>query len=477
MNPGTWTLMRYPARIFSLVVALAWLALSAGSCANNTQTSASSTSSAEAAPPAPRLAARTWTPAATPAEIAAWANEGCPGQGQPRLQCLEKALLSVIEPSGVDKAMKALETIAAKDEWVRAEGHVVAHGIGIAAYRTPETVAGTFARCTPEFQSGCYHGVIQAYFADGSVAGQGVGADKLNALCRDYRGPAGRWLDFQCAHGMGHGLMAVNDHHLVKALDGCDLLTVAFERESCYGGAFMENIINVTNPHHTATTSGDEHAGHQASGGHADKEADGHGGHEGHDAKPADEHAGGHDHAAMADAEPFKALDPAQPLYPCTIVSARQLRACYQMQTSAILYQNKGDFAATARECENAPADEVRTCFVSLGRDANSYGRGVHEKVIELCSQAPAARRAWCFVGAVKNMMDVTARIEDGVAFCRKLPGDSKPACYRAVGQHVWVLVPDDPGRERACQTVERGYLAECREGALLPIVRDSTKS
>ncbi|HEU0054273.1 MAG TPA: hypothetical protein VFQ39_13895, partial [Longimicrobium sp.] len=94
--------MRYPARILPMALATAWLALSAASCANNSRSSAS-TSSSEA-PPAARLEERAWTPAATGDEIAAWASAGCPGQGQPRLQCLEKALISVIQPAGVDRA-------------------------------------------------------------------------------------------------------------------------------------------------------------------------------------------------------------------------------------------------------------------------------------------------------------------------------------------------------------------------------------
>ena len=61
--------------------------------------------------------------------------------------------------------MGALSILAKRDTDVADDGHVYAHGIGIAAYRDPQTVGETFSRCTAEFQSGCYHGVIQAYFA------------------------------------------------------------------------------------------------------------------------------------------------------------------------------------------------------------------------------------------------------------------------------------------------------------------------
>ena len=462
----------------SATLALALALIATGGCA---QSNRSSAASAEGGAPTARLAERTWTPQDSPDSIAAWADAGC--QGAERQSCLEGALVSVIRPAGVDRAMAALKAIMEKDATMRTHSHAFAHGIGIAAYESPETVSRTFALCTEDFQSGCYHGVIQAYFADDAAAEGGVSAEKLNALCTDYRGPDKRWLLFQCGHGMGHGLMAVNSHHLLKALDGCDLLELRYEREACYGGAFMENIINVTNPHHTNTTrtaSADEHAGHGAGGGDAHAghaappappAADPHAGHGAQAAQAAHaDHGGAHEHAG-ADAQPFKPLDPAQPLYPCSIVKEQHLVACYQMQTSAILFHNKGNFAAAGRTCETAPEAMRRVCFVSLGRDANSYAAGVGARVIELCSEAPAGGQAWCIVGAVKNMMDITANPDDGLAFCRTVPGGSKAACYHAVGQHAWVLHSDAEGREKVCARAEGSFVPECRRGALLPLV------
>src|SRR3989442_12919190 len=87
---------------------------------------------------------------------------------------------------------------------------------------------------------------------------------------------------------MGHGLTMFRGHDLPQALTDCDLLSDGWDRESCYGGAFMENVINVTSPHHPAT----ELAAHR------------------------------HHHMAMS---PFKAIDPAAPPYPCSIVGGGPL--------------------------------------------------------------------------------------------------------------------------------------------------------
>lgn len=416
------------------------------------------------ATPAPdETAKREITAKSTPGEIAAWAGAECrQAEWEARQSCLEGALVSAIAPAGVDRVMGALLELAAADEDIRREGHVFAHGIGIAAYQSPETVSRTFALCTADFQSGCYHGVIQGYFADGRGAGAGVTAEKLNALCAGYRDDAGeRWISFQCGHGMGHGVMAVYRHHLFKALDACDLLEDERDRTACYGGAFMENVVNATHPHHTSTTQSHGGGDHHASGGHG-----AHGGASGHASGP-DEHGA----AAAAEEAPFRALDPADPLYPCTAVKEHHRFACYQMQTSAILYNNDGDFREAARLCQTAPEEMVRVCFTSLGRDANAWGRGDRGRVIAYCGAAPEAWRPWCVVGAVKNVVDVTAEAADGFELCRAVPrGGSKNACYRAVGEHITLLHPGHPARERVCAQAEYAYADECRRGAnLLP--------
>jgi hypothetical protein len=456
--------MRSKLRTAALVAFCAAASLAASQCGP----SRSSQQSADEAPTPGRLEARTWTPQSSPDSIAAWVLAGCRGRAD-KGQCVEKALISTIQPAGVDKSMAALLIVAQKDDDIGRDGHVYAHGIGIAAYTSPETVNDAFGRCTTDFQSGCYHGVIQGYFADDADGEGGVTAEKLDALCAPYRSPDKRWLDFQCAHGAGHGLMAVNAHHLLKALDACDLLGDHFERQGCWGGAFMENVVNATNPHHTAVT---QTAGHEHGGGHHGEAAPAQAGHGEHGAGHGDHGGAGHGTAATAAAEPFKALDKSEPLYPCNVVKEHHRTQCYLMQTSAILFHSNGDFTDASRQCGRAPEAMRQTCFQSLGRDANSWARGSHERAVRYCGTAPEESQAYCIVGVVKNIVDVTAVATDGLEFCKKVPGHAKPACYRAVGQQIALLRPAHEARERECQAAESGYLTECRFGAGLGLLR-----
>jgi hypothetical protein len=391
-----------------------------------------------------RLAPRAWEPTAAAPEFAAWATEGCGRAVAAKRECYETAFLAVLRAAGVSRAMEVLDLVVKEDADVGRESHVYAHGIGIASYAGAATVSQVYAQCTAAFQSGCYHGVIQAYFADST--GGGVTAERLNALCADWRGEEHDWIQFQCAHGIGHGLMAVRSHHLLRALDECDLLVDMLERQSCWGGAFMENVVNATTPHHQSVTRV------------ADGQHEGHGGEAGHH-----EHGGG--------GEAFKALDPADPLYPCTIVEEQHQGTCYLMQTSPILYYNKGDFAGAARACEQAPAEHLRSCYLSLGRDAAAYAGNDDAKAVDLCRQAPAERLGRCVSGTAKNRVDVTADAADGFRFCLAVPaGDARQECFRAVGEEIAVLIAGTPARERACASAGDAYADACRLGAGVPI-------
>jgi hypothetical protein len=455
---------------------------------------------------ASRLGPADWNAQSPATEIATWARQGCRRAPGGKDACIERTLVSLIDDAGIAKSMEVLDTLVNVDSDVRANAHALAHGLGISAYRSPETLAATFTACPPTQMSGCYHGVIQGYFL--ALAGQGrtIGTAEMDGLCEPHR--ASPFLYFQCSHGMGHGLMAVHENHLPMSLEACDAASDEFIRQSCYGGAFMENIVQVTHPHHTAAG----HAGTQAhgagGGGHggdgAQASAPAAGEHAGHAAAPAagahaghgqqaaapDAHAAhgahaapaqaGHDaHAghgaaggqqAMAHGE-WRALDRNDWLYPCNAVAEKYQESCYTMQTSAVLYFNYGNVESTAEVCERAPARFQATCFLSLGRDVTALAAQDHGRSIQLCGRAGDAAAGkgnlWCTLGVVQNLMNLSADPQEGIRFCRVVSGaEAKGECYRVVGETIATLVQGTDARGQSCQSAESGFVAACRRGA-----------
>lgn len=432
------------ACVFSLAAACAPNA----SLSNREPVPATETSPApQPAEPPTRLEPREWTAQSPAAEVAAWARAGCARPAEGKDACIERMLIGLLEQAGVAKSMEVLDTLAT-DPDILPLAHPLAHGLGISAYRGPRTVAATFAACPSSQMSGCQHGVIQGYFLDMQRQGREIGKAELDALCAPHQ--ASPFVYHQCAHGMGHGLMAVHANHLPSALAACDQPGDPSVRESCYGGAFMENIVNFTHPHHTAGG----HVDTQAGGGHAHG-ADAHAGH----GAPATEHG------------PWKALDPADPLYPCNVVDERHQYACYANQTSAILFFNGGRVEPAVRACEQAPFDHVATCFMSLGRDITAYAARDHGRTIEMCGRVGDAiegrAATWCALGALATLISQAADPQDGIRFCRALPGaDAKRDCYRMVGEAVSRMVTGTQARGRQCQTAEPEFVVTCRRGA-----------
>ncbi len=387
-----------------------------------------------------------------PAEAAAHALATCRDRGYgAKVACYDGLLTGLVGSAGVEAAIETLNRIGEADQDVQRDGHVYSHAIGIEGYRLDPDVGRTFARCTELYQSGCYHGVIQAYFL-AVTQGDGAGAitaRAVNQLCDSYRGGAGnQWLLFQCVHGMGHGLTMIHRHDLRRALADCDLLTLDWDRHSCYGGAFMENIVNATQPHH-----GGSHLEQ-----HARQGADDHG----HGAPAANE-------GDFTTPSGFKALDASDPLYPCSVLESRYLVDCYQMQTSVILFHNRGDIGGAARACDGAPEEWRPACYQSLGRDISSYTLQDPAESIRMCSLGRPAYQPWCYVGLVKNFVDLTAKTDTGFAFCRRVPGRANQLkCYEALGEEISVLAADPTRRDELCAEAEGEFAEACRYGARL---------
>jgi hypothetical protein len=200
----------------------------------------------------------------------------------------------------------------------------------------------------------------------------------------------------------------------------------------------MENIVNVTNPHHPASELGH------------------------------------HDMAGMhheASGTPFKAVDPKDPQYPCSIMEERYLKSCYEMQTSVMLYNNGGKIEGAAKDCDSAPKAYKVTCFASLGRDISAYSAQDHKEAIRMCGSANPMYRPYCYFGVVKNLIDLDARSESGMSFCRdiKLDVNGKNVCYSAVGEQIAVLAPEVTRRRDMCKGAEEDFLDACLYGARVP--------
>ena len=386
--------------------------------------------------------------------LARAAERECVGKAAEAAQtCYEDYFVKLARSDRVAVALGALAALAANHSDIQRDGHGYTHVIGIRAWQPGADVAAIFRSCNGLFQSGCYHGVIQAYLTEG-----GANVDSLRAikLCDVIAGSeADRWLRFQCVHGLGHGFEMAWNWELPHALKGCDWLKTGWDRYSCYGGVFMENAV-ASMPgghHHTAV-----HA-LAASGSSSDSSMAG--------MDMGEKTASGSPDPKKIT---FKMRDPADALYPCSIVDTTYQFSCYQLQGGLILERTKNDFAKATTECDKAPPIGRSQCYVSLGTNASGITVQNSRKAIEYCSHGDPGYQPFCFVGVVKNYIDVTQKPDDGFAFCKMVPlGVNRMQCFTAVGEEISVLhSADAEARSKDCAKAGDG-VAECRRGAGLP--------
>lgn len=357
------------------------------------------------------------------------------GSGAERQACYGGLLSEQLKTQGIAGAVATLDALSARDSYVAEHSHEFAHGIGIEGYQRYPDIVPAFLACGDGSASGCRHGFMQAYLESRHE----ISAPELQALCRPLqKAEFSRSLLFQCIHGVGHGLTMFRGHELPAALRDCDLLATSWDQTSCYGGVFMEVFVNATSPHHPATQL--------ASSSH-------------------------HHHAA----ETFRAIDPKDPLYPCSIVGQKYLYACYQIQTSVILHLNGGNIGRTAKVCDRAPADMRGSCYESLGRDITAYAARDPRKTADLCAKGSTQYRPACYAGAAKSLVNWSATTEGALEMCRILRTDTSASwnegmsCYKALGEAIATMTVDLPEREEQCLRAQLpAAIAACREGAQL---------
>ena len=362
-----------------------------------------------------------------------WATE------QARQNCYQEILLAVVEKNQIRLAMDALSVLGRLDPSTVAKGHDLTHVVGINAWTAGEDVGEVYDSCTGLYQSGCYHGVVQAY-----LDAKGTDSTTVAQACNLIK-PAttSQWLRFQCVHGIGHGLVNAMSMRLPQALAGCDWLVDGWDATSCYGGAFMEFIV---------AGRGQSHHPHKVAAANT----------------PTTPPAAEHPHHEMADS--FPARQPSDPLYPCSVLGIKYQSSCYGMQAGIIIETTGADWGKIAKACDGAPVAMRPACYQGVGTYLSGFVVRDPDKAIKRCDQGSDTYKPWCFVGVVKNFIDVTAKADDGLDFCRRVVSQPTVAttCYVAIGEEMAVLYSSPDDRARECARAESEFVAACRYGAAL---------
>ena len=324
--------------------------------------------------------------------------------------CFRQAFGNLAYKEGPEKALALLATDDRQIAGVHADCHQISHWVGHAGlvyYKGHAGVALSHGAMT--CNSGYYHGVMQMAFAG---LPRDVVVRKAKVLCNVPAVNTSDFLLYQCVHGLGHGLMIYSGDDLPWSLQTCHKLENSFDRISCTGGVFMQNLD---------TTMGVS-----------------------------------------------KYLSTKNPLYPCNIVAERDKVYCYLMVTSRILTLDGFNWEKTAAWCRKAESGWVATCFQSMGRDASGATRYVAKSTVNICSYA-GKNEDECLYGASRDYANNYAGGKEAAVLCDQSPNRYRGYCYEGIGTILGAINRETEPRKAACKGVTpKRYLADCYRGAAI---------
>ena len=294
--------------------------------------------------------------------------------------------------------------------------HRIVHMIGAAALtRNRGNVAKTFAEGSSTCWSGYYHGVLVRAFQDVHSFDADTLGEESRALCADRQVRESSWLSYQCLHGLGHGLMITTGYRLPLSLDVCRRLATAWDRTSCKGGVFMENVV---------TSFGGE--------------------------------------------SPWVRDD--DPLYPCDWVAERDKYTCYQQATTRIIRVVGLDWEKIAQACAKAESDWVDTCFGSFGQNASVQGFRKPERIVATCAVArPYGGEQECIGYAAMDVAGTYSGGKEAAIVCDLSAVELRGGCYEAIGHMLRYLRSTKAARRAECRalTANGRLVSRCIAGTI----------
>ena len=298
--------------------------------------------------------------------------------------CYQRAFRVIVDQQDPGVALDDLDALYKTDDYVRRTCHPLAHEIGHLAFAKYHSVTTAEGYARETCWSGYHHGLMESYisqFSDKQLRA------RMNGICKQDPSHPYSLAYYNCWHGLGHGLTIRWQQDIFHALRFCNAIGHSWERQSCYSGVFMQNIV-----------------------------ANGSGMHRSVDLKPSD------------------------PIYPCDAVTEQEKPSCYLMQTSYVLQVKGWKLPVAFRICDRVEARYVGTCYRSMGRDISGAALLDPRKIVSQCALGAAAHRSDCIAGAAANAVyDRHARTMAD-ALCRLVRPAQQKACRTATDQAVATL-------------------------------------
>ena len=325
-------------------------------------------------------------------------------------RCLQQAFGNISYFNGPRYALELFDRLRATDTTVTFFCHRIAHMIGSAALaRFKGNVAEAYSHGSASCASGYYHGILERAFIH-VFTDRGL-ARVARTICRGSGVRRFGFLDYQCVHGLGHGLMVQTGYDLPLSLKICARLQTRWDEVSCTGGVFMENGSTVYGLRSQWLKNSD-------------------------------------------------------PIFPCNWVTLRDKASCYTRVTTQIYATNGANWEKTAEACRSLERTWQPFCFRSYGRDAVGTSRGTGTDIVLARCRLAGDGEGDCFYGAARTLADANADPGPAASFCRLAPQSHQAACFAGIGVVVGLLHATNETRTAACARLTVTHARDCAREA-----------
>jgi hypothetical protein len=344
-----------------------------------------------------------------------------------RRLCLDKTLVRITKALGPAPALSMLSAFIGRDASLASICHVWGHHIGFAAVeKLEDPIAALKAGIENAMTCGAgyIHGVLVRSGANEALKQKFYSG--LEKICEAYDFKTDRRKRLHCVHGLGHGLLVLNDFDLPKAIKDCEKLPFEWDKVFCSGGVFMENASS-------------EHTN---------------------------------------DIPPYLHLD--DPFYPCTIVNKAYQSICFHFTVGDVLLRwNKMSIKEAFDFCSRTKDIAFKNgCYKGVSRIA--FQRKMQEiafnkispqevaaKVIDICKGLSQEGEKICYLQIAGGLSEEMGNLADyGGEVCRRIPDEFKSECFFVIGLDVFRdYSRSKESFEEVCRRIAGEWFESCMLG------------
>jgi len=289
--------------------------------------------------------------------------------------------------------------------------HGIAHPLGSFLYDYTGNLSQALLYADLKCGGSLYHGIMQGYFKTNLLSDADTPTYIVASnVCDELFSVSSSVTRFECAHGVGHGLVIAFDYDYLEAVKRCEEFEDGLAQRSCVEGSTMENDNEHTKIH------GESH--------------------------PEDDI-----------------------FFPCSKLEEKHAEPCYNYHGGYILKHVDRSAEEAFKQCEKIKNKKhVRHCYYGIGLWESHKLTGKLESILTLCQKGNQKYQSDCFSGAANIVTDQSG-INQGLKLCKILPDMFKLNCYNTVGKWIHLIHVTQKEIENACsQLKDAEYYQTCIE-------------